>query len=81
MRSSDLGARSILLLLCLWPLGGTAGADSKADPLAAGDATISVRSDGADAQQGNLRMSIDALDDDLLRVRIAPAGVYPEDAS
>jgi alpha-glucosidase len=82
MQSRDLGARSILLLLLsLGPLCSTAGADSNEPRPAALDATVSVRSDGADVQQGALRMRIDALGDDLLRVRIAPAGVYPEDAS
>ena len=74
MHRPDLGTRSILLvLLCSCLASGMAGADS--------GATVTVRGDGADAQSGALRMSVDALADDLLRVRIAPAGTFPEDAS
>src|SRR5260221_12674416 len=82
MPSRDLRVRySLLLLRSLAPLGSTAAPDADEQGPAAREAAISVRGDGADVQQGTLRMSIDALGDDLLHVRIAPAGVYPEDAS
>ncbi|HMI35985.1 MAG TPA: TIM-barrel domain-containing protein, partial [Steroidobacteraceae bacterium] len=73
MHRRDLGTRSILLLLCSCLACGHAGADASA--------VVTVRGDGADAQSGALRMSVDALADDLLRVRIAPTGAYSEDAS
>jgi alpha-glucosidase len=81
MRNRDLGARSILLLLGACLCSGGAGADSSAASPAAAGAVVTVRGDGADVQSGALRMSVDALADDLLRVRIAPAGSFPEDAS
>lgn len=36
---------------------------------------------GAELQVGALRISVSALTDDILRVRLAPHGTFPEDAS
>lgn len=44
-------------------------------------AEIIVRSDGADIHDGPWFMRVTALADDILRVRAAPAGDLPEDAS
>ena len=69
---APLAAALISLLVWLGPLPAYA-----APPLA----TISARDDGVDAQQGALRLSVTAIADDLLRVRIAPGGEFAEDAS
>jgi alpha-glucosidase len=42
---------------------------------------ITVRSDGADIHSGPWSMRVTALADDILRVRAAPSGDLPEDAS
>jgi alpha-glucosidase len=45
------------------------------------EATIRLLPDGLTAQQGALRLQVTALNDDLLRVRVAPDGRWGEDAS
>ncbi len=47
----------------------------------AGAGAISPRPDGIEVRRGTLTMRITALDDAVIRVRIAPGGVLPEDAS
>jgi alpha-glucosidase len=44
-------------------------------------ATVAARADGADFRQGNVLLSVTALTDDILRVRIGRDGKLPEDAS
>ena len=44
-------------------------------------AAITARRDGIDVRQGALSMHVTALSDTILRVRVAPAGALPEDAS
>ncbi len=48
--------------------------------LAAGTA-LPAAAAGVDLQSGTLRLQVTAIADDILRVRIAPAGDFPEDAS
>ena len=48
---------------------------------AAPAAQLVARADGVDVTAGALKMKLIALSDDLVRVRIARDGVYPEDAS
>ena len=62
-----------------WALAGFA----LAMPVAAqaGDGTITARRDGIEAHRGALVMRVTALTDDILRVRVAPDGKFPEDAS
>jgi alpha-glucosidase len=43
--------------------------------------TFVARSDGAEIQSGSLRLRVTAIADDILRVRIAPSGVFDEDSS
>ncbi len=49
--------------------------------LQATTATLIARNDGAEIQRGSLRLSVTAIAEDILRVRIAPSGEFGEDSS
>ena len=76
-RSTVLLGLLLGLLLSL-PLSGpaTVGAEGTL-----GEAGTAARAAGVELQHGRLRLQVTALADDLLRVRIAADGNWPEDAS
>ena len=48
---------------------------------AQGSSAINVTAKGAEVRDGAMAMRVEALTDDILRVRVAPDGNFPEDAS
>jgi alpha-glucosidase len=68
---------ALLLASVALPLTATAAHAQTA----AAAPTLAAQSDGVDVTAGTLKMKLIALSDDLVRVRIARDGVYPEDAS
>ncbi|WP_242140144.1 TIM-barrel domain-containing protein [Sphingomonas sp. TREG-RG-20F-R18-01] len=68
---------ALLLATVALPLTAAAAHAQAAAPAA----TLSAQRDGVEVTAGSLRMRLVALSDDLVRVRIARDGVYPEDAS
>jgi alpha-glucosidase len=68
---------ALLLASVALPLTATAAHAQTA----AAAPTLAAQSNGVDVTAGTLKMKLIALSDDLVRVRIARDGVYPEDAS
>jgi len=52
-----------------------------ATPATTAPAAVTTQPDGVEVRQGAMLMRITALTDDILRVRVAPTGTLPEDAS
>ena len=69
---------TILLALCSMPVAASAGSGIAVTPERS---TILPRRDGLDVRHGNLLIRITAINDNVVRVRVAPLGALPEDAS
>ena len=74
-KSALLGGVMMAAMACAAPA-------SAAAPVASAEqGTIAARSDGIEVRRGDTLMRVTALTDDILRVRIARGGTFPEDAS
>ena len=72
---------ALLLASVTFPVAFAVVAPAAHAQAAAPAAQLVARADGVDVTAGALKMKLIALSDDLVRVRIARDGVYPEDAS
>ncbi|MGN6620513.1 MAG: glycoside hydrolase family 31 protein [Sphingomonas sp.] len=74
-KSALLGGVMMAAMACAAPAWAAA-------PVASAEqGTIATRSDGIEVRRGDTVMRVTALTDDILRVRIARGGTFPEDAS
>ena len=74
-KSALLGGVMMAAMACAAPAWAAAPVSS------AQQGTIAARNDGIEVRRGDTVMRVTALTDDILRVRIARGGTFPEDAS